>query len=158
MIPREKGASSTAQDGAAGEALDQLEGPESKGKQEMEIYEEQYDPNQEFRIFGVGDKTKGGVQSLQQKMNLADDVDSARSSEEENQQSMSVILDPSNLTGQKLNPQSEVLDAARFSSATSTADNKGLLADRQSTPQGSIKSSEQQNNALPEDEEIATEE
>lgn len=29
-----------------------------------EIYEEQYDPNQEFRIFGIGDKTKGGVQSL----------------------------------------------------------------------------------------------
>lgn len=30
-----------------------------------EIYEEQYDPNQEFRIFGIGDQTKGGVQSLQ---------------------------------------------------------------------------------------------
>lgn len=30
----------------------------------MEIFEEQYDPNQEFRIFGIGDKTKGGVQSL----------------------------------------------------------------------------------------------
>ena len=29
-----------------------------------EIYEEQYDPNQEFRIFGVGDKTRGGIQSL----------------------------------------------------------------------------------------------
>lgn len=40
----------------------------------MEIFEEQYDPNQEFRIFGIGDKTKGGVQSLQEKMNMADDV------------------------------------------------------------------------------------
>lgn len=30
----------------------------------LEIFEEQYDPNQEFRIFGIGDKTKGGVQSL----------------------------------------------------------------------------------------------
>lgn len=45
-----------------------------------EIYEEQYDPNQEFRIFGIGDKTKGGVQSLQQKMNMADDVNSDEAS------------------------------------------------------------------------------
>jgi len=28
---------------------------------EIEYMEEQYDPNQEFRIFGVGDPTKGGV-------------------------------------------------------------------------------------------------
>jgi len=48
-----------------------------------EVYEEQYDPNQEFRIFGVGDKTKGGIQSLQEKMNMADDVDSDKSSESE---------------------------------------------------------------------------
>jgi len=48
-----------------------------------EIYEEQYDPNQEFRIFGIGDKTKGGVQSLQEKMNMADDVSGDSSSEEE---------------------------------------------------------------------------
>merc|ERR1719198_2292532 len=52
----------------------------------QEIYEEQYDPNQEFRIFGIGDKTKGGVQSLQEKMNMADDVsgDDSSSSENEN--------------------------------------------------------------------------
>lgn len=45
-----------------------------KEEPSMEIFEEQYDPNQEFRIFGIGDKTKGGVQSLQEKMNMADDV------------------------------------------------------------------------------------
>lgn len=47
-----------------------------------EIYEEQYDPNQEFRVFGVGDQTKGGVQSLQQKMNMADEDSSSSGSDE----------------------------------------------------------------------------
>lgn len=46
-----------------------------------EVYEEQYDPNQEFRIFGIGDKTKGGIQTLQEKMNMADDVESDGSSD-----------------------------------------------------------------------------
>lgn len=49
----------------------------------MELYEEQYDPNQEFRIFGIGDQTKGGVQSLQEKMNMADAVQSDDSSDTE---------------------------------------------------------------------------
>jgi len=34
-------------------------------------------------VFGVGDKTKGGVMSLQEKMNLADDVNEEDSSSEE---------------------------------------------------------------------------
>lgn len=42
-------------------------------KMGQEVFEEQYDPNQDFRVFGIGDKTKGGVQSLQQKMNMADE-------------------------------------------------------------------------------------
>ena len=46
-------------------------------------YEEQYDANADFRIFGVGDPTKGGVQSLQEKMNLADDVQGDESSDED---------------------------------------------------------------------------
>ena len=39
-------------------------------------------------IFGVGDKTKGGLQSLKEKMNLADGVNSYdnESSEEEGNQ------------------------------------------------------------------------
>lgn len=34
-------------------------------------------------MFGVGDKTKGGIMNLQEKMNLADDVNEDSSSEEE---------------------------------------------------------------------------
>jgi len=34
-------------------------------------------------VFGVGDKTKGGIMNLQEKMNLADDVNEDSSSEEE---------------------------------------------------------------------------
>lgn len=48
-----------------------------------ENYEEQYDANADFAVFGVGDKTKGGLQSLKEKMNLADGdkLDGAESSE-----------------------------------------------------------------------------
>jgi len=48
----------------------------------IEVYEEQYDPNQEYRIFGIGDQTKGGVQSLQEKMNMADEVNESSSNTE----------------------------------------------------------------------------
>lgn len=34
-------------------------------------------------MFGVGDKTKGGIMNLQEKMNLADDVNEDSSSGEE---------------------------------------------------------------------------
>ena len=40
--------------GSSGESADKMNA-------EIEYMEEQYDPNQEFRIFGVGDPTKGGV-------------------------------------------------------------------------------------------------
>jgi hypothetical protein len=39
-----------------------------------EEYEVQYDPNNDFAIFGIGDKTRGGIQNLKEKMNLADGV------------------------------------------------------------------------------------
>ena len=35
-------------------------------------YEQQYDPNNDFAIFGIGDKSRGGLQSMNEKMNLAD--------------------------------------------------------------------------------------
>ena len=38
-------------------------------------YETQYDANHDFAIFGCGDATQGGVQTLAQKMNLADNVE-----------------------------------------------------------------------------------
>jgi len=37
-------------------------------------------------VFGVGDKTKGGIMNLQEKMNLADDVNEDSSSGEEEKQ------------------------------------------------------------------------
>lgn len=37
-----------------------------------EQYEQQYDPNNDFAIFGVGDKSRGGLQTMKEKMNLAD--------------------------------------------------------------------------------------
>ena len=54
----------------------------------MEVFEDQYDPAQDFAIFGVGDKTKGGLQSLKEKMNLADGLNSQEneSSEDEGNQ------------------------------------------------------------------------
>lgn len=41
----------------------------------MDEYATQYDPNNDFAVFGVGDKTRGGVMSMKEKMNLADVVD-----------------------------------------------------------------------------------
>ena len=35
-------------------------------------YEQQYDPNNDFAIFGIGDKSRGGLQTMNEKMNLAD--------------------------------------------------------------------------------------
>ena len=46
-------------------------------------FEPQYDPNTDFAIFGIGDPRLGGVQNMQEKMNLADKKDSDSSSEEE---------------------------------------------------------------------------
>jgi len=44
-------------------------------------YADQYDPNQDFAIFQVGNKTTGGVMTMQEKMNVADNIN--ESSEEE---------------------------------------------------------------------------
>jgi hypothetical protein len=41
----------------------------------VEDYAQQYDPSNDFAVFGVGDETRGGVQSMKEKMNLADVVD-----------------------------------------------------------------------------------
>lgn len=38
-------------------------------------YEEQYNPHHDFAIFGAGDPRGGGMQTLQEKMNLADGVE-----------------------------------------------------------------------------------
>jgi hypothetical protein len=45
------------------------------GAQHEEYYQAQYDPSNDFAVFGIGDQTRGGVQSMKEKMNLADVVD-----------------------------------------------------------------------------------
>lgn len=40
----------------------------------QEDYAAQYDPNNDYAIFGVGDPSRGGVQSMKEKMNLADEI------------------------------------------------------------------------------------
>ena len=46
-------------------------------------YGDQYDPNQDFAIFQVGNKTTGGVMTMQEKMNVAENVVNDNSSDEE---------------------------------------------------------------------------
>jgi len=51
--------------------------------QNVDEYEVQYDPNNDFAIFGCGDPTRGGVQSMKEKMNQADDVKDSDSSSDD---------------------------------------------------------------------------
>jgi len=160
VIPREKAFDglNKVQHGPEPEA-DKLKGQDEHDALDkmdsQEIYEEQYDPNQEFRIFGIGDKTKGGVQSLQEKMNMADDVSGDDSSSEENENNSDHENGSRPGSGDNLkvpNPQSEGnCDTSVVSM------NQMLLPDGHKTPQGSILSSENKN-ALPEDNEIIDEE
>lgn len=48
-------------------------------------YENQYDPNNDYAIFGIGDPTRGGIQTMQEKMNIADKPVHTDSSEEEDE-------------------------------------------------------------------------
>lgn len=38
----------------------------------VDEFEQQYDPNNDFAIFGVGNPKQGGIQDMQEKMNMAD--------------------------------------------------------------------------------------
>lgn len=53
---------------------------ESKINQE---YEQQYDPNNDFAIFGIGNTAMGGIQDMKEKMNMADAKDQESSDESE---------------------------------------------------------------------------
>lgn len=46
-------------------------------------YQPQYDANNDFRIFGVGDMRQGGIQDMQEKMNMADNKNGDSSSDDE---------------------------------------------------------------------------
>jgi hypothetical protein len=59
-------------------------------------FEQQYDPNNDFAIFGVGDPTQGGLQDMKEKMNMADKIKvDSDSSEEEDQQVRASSAGPS---------------------------------------------------------------
>lgn len=90
------------------------------------VYERQYDANNDFKIFGVGDQRQGGIQDMKQKMNLADKLD--ENSEE----------DPVSARIRKGTPE-----------ATSTLGGRKV-----STEDSSQKSLKQIDNDLPEDQEV----
>ena len=46
-------------------------------------YEQQYDANNDYQIFGVGNTKTGGVQTMKEKMNMADKPGNDSSSEED---------------------------------------------------------------------------
>jgi hypothetical protein len=48
---------------------------EVNAKGGIELYGAQYDPNNDFAVFGIGDPTRGGIQSMKEKMNLADNIE-----------------------------------------------------------------------------------
>ena len=54
-----------------------------KGGLDEQYYATQYDPSNDFAVFGIGDKTQGGVQSMKEKMNLADVVDAVEEDSDE---------------------------------------------------------------------------
>lgn len=58
-----------------------LSGIEVPGE-DGEALEEQYNPLHDFAVFGVGNARHGGNQTLQQKMNLADELSSPSESED----------------------------------------------------------------------------
>jgi len=53
------------------------------GANDEQYYQSQYDPSNDFAVFGVGDPTRGGVQSMKEKMNLADVVDAVEEESDE---------------------------------------------------------------------------
>lgn len=65
-------------------------------------YEAQYDPNNDFAIFGVGDHTNGGLQTMKEKMNLADNKE--ESSEEEEPHSGSKTKSYNSTPSNKVRP------------------------------------------------------
>jgi hypothetical protein len=53
----------------------------------MDQFEKQYDANNDYAIFGIGDVRKGGIQDMKEKMNMADQKPENESSSEEDGES-----------------------------------------------------------------------
>jgi len=50
------------------------------------VYEQQYDANNDFKIFGIGDQRQGGIQDMKSKMNMADKLNESSDHDESNEQ------------------------------------------------------------------------
>lgn len=59
-------------------------GEVSRNSIDSNNYEPQYDANNDYQIFGVGNTKTGGVQTMKEKMNMADKPGNESSSEEDN--------------------------------------------------------------------------
>jgi len=88
------------------------------------VYQQQYDANNDFKIFGLGQDRQGGIQDMKQKMNMAD----------------------------KLNESSEQ-ECATIRKGTPES-NSTVGAKKASTEDSSQKSLNQIDNDLPEDQEV----
>ena len=73
--------------------------------------EPQYDPNTDFAIFGMGDHRVGGVQNMQEKMNMADQKAAESSSSEEEESKRDIqkqsTEEPSSGSGIKMSSASD---------------------------------------------------
>lgn len=122
--------------------LDRDSNVKSMHQANFEEYAVQYDPNNDFAIFGIGDQTRGGVQSLKEKMNLADDVD------KENEDSSSEDDNSLSRKDSKMSTQvvTNLNQSSRGQSGASSQDTAHKLMNNSSE------------NNLPEDREIISEE
>jgi len=109
-------------------------------------YDEQYNPHHDFAIFGQGDPRGGGLQTLQQKMNLADEVAEGANSSDSDEP-----VDGDKATTKKGNEKYEEVAMASVSMdaslSTARMDSACVL---QPSSSGSM-------DALPEDREIVEE-
>jgi hypothetical protein len=110
--------------------------PTTNSKLNSNLYQEQYDPNQDFAVFGMSDNTKGGIDSLKNKINQAEVIEAESSNEEDN--------DPDHSTGEKISSVSPAGSATEFNK-----ESYGNNSDDQP-----LSGQAQNNNNLPEDSEI----
>ena len=68
-------------------------------------YEAQYDPNNDYAIFGIGDPTRGGIQDMKEKMNMADKQEQESSVESE------TSTDRQNTNAKELAPSLTILES-----------------------------------------------
>jgi hypothetical protein len=122
---------------------------------EFENLEEQYNPHHDFAIFGVGNAKGGGLQTLQEKQNCADDVEEAKDSSsdyEEDDKKGSNHLNYDKVPADSMNES--------IQAGTNRVSSAGVSSDEPlNQPSGRLPTPPEQYN-LPEDREIqeATEE